>query len=232
MLLAQYVSLGRETTDLDFLLRGLSADKEKIESIIDEICLAETHDSFEFTQDKTSIVDHLLTKYPGYELSLSAKMGNTITKISVDIGVGSWAEAVSKEIDLIATSKGAIFDSDISLMVYPVEMIFAEKLQTACFRGANNSRMKDYHDMFVMCATKDRLDVSKLEKYIVQVFADRETALSAIPSFEGDELSNLQRMWERHRQALALKVREDLPPSIFELISIVNNWLSKNLTSL
>jgi hypothetical protein len=41
----------------------------------------------------------------------------------------------------------SMFEGEISLVVYPPETIFAEKLETVLSKGAANSRMKDYHDL-------------------------------------------------------------------------------------
>lgn len=232
MLLSQYVSLGRETADLDFLLKGLSAEQALISEVITEICRIDLEDGFQFSIARIGIINHLLTKYPGYELSLDAACGQSATKVSIDIGVGGWADTTVKEIALISSAKGPIFEAETSLMVYPVEMIFAEKFQTACFRGAKNSRMKDYHDLFILSKAGDMFNTDRLNTCIAQVFMDRETQLSLIPEFEGEELENLQAMWERHRSALTRDVQEGLPQSIKTIISSLNSWVSTRVSSL
>lgn len=232
MLLSHYIPLGRETADLDFLLRGLGADKNAVKEAIEEICLTPACDGFEFSVARLEVVDHLLTKYSGFELTLDAQCGTSRNKISIDIGVGEWAEVVSKEISLISNSKGPIFESDISLMVYPVEMIFAEKLQTACFRGAKNSRMKDYHDLFVLCRSAEKLNLKKVNLYCVRVFSDRKTPLSIVPQFEGQELRTLEALWNRHRGALVMDVQGELPKDFSSVVGAINSWLERNITSL
>lgn len=225
MLLAQYLTLGRETTDLDFLLHNQKATLEKLTEILNEISALDLKDSFTFEVTKLEVIDHLLTKYPGFAAALSGKCGNSVTRVSIDIGVGGWVETQDKEIALSATAKGPLFESEISLSVYPIEMIFAEKLQTSCFRGPDNSRMKDYHDLWMIMRTYDKIDANKLSLVIKNVFQDRETPVSMLPIFPDIELERLQQLWVRHVSALPEAIGSTLPVKIGDLIVQVNEWL-------
>lgn len=63
----------------------------------------------------------------------------------------------------------------VSWYVYPLEQIFAEKLETFVKRGAKNSRAKDLYDMvsiYPHCS-----NAVNLTKTIQQVFRDRNTDL-------------------------------------------------------
>ncbi|OPZ22658.1 MAG: hypothetical protein BWZ03_00726 [bacterium ADurb.BinA186] len=63
----------------------------------------------------------------------------------------------------------------ISWYVYPLEQIFAEKLETFVKRGAKNSRAKDLYDMvniYPNCQNKNDLNQT-----IQRVFRDRDTDL-------------------------------------------------------
>ncbi|WP_202972541.1 nucleotidyl transferase AbiEii/AbiGii toxin family protein [Legionella drozanskii] len=55
--------------------------------------------------------------------------------------------------------------------VYPVETIFAEKLETIISRGAANSRMKDYHDLLLLCREDGLLDKARLKNNIDQTIS-------------------------------------------------------------
>ena len=90
-------------------------------------------------------------------------------------------------ISLSKTNKGALFEEKISLKVYTIESIFAEKYETACFRGAGNSRMKDYHDLWMIIRDSSALDIAVLQKAIKQTFSHRNTSLELIPAYSGDD---------------------------------------------
>jgi len=59
--------------------------------------------------------------------------------------VGDLVKAVEENFEPFLYKGKPIFAGEISLLVYPVETIFAEKLETIISKGAANSRMKDYH---------------------------------------------------------------------------------------
>lgn len=67
-------------------------------------------------------------------------------KIQIDVGVGDAVEPKNLKIKLFQYRGKPFFEEAISLLVYPIETIFAEKLETVISKGAGNSRMKDYHD--------------------------------------------------------------------------------------
>ena len=62
------------------------------------------------------------------------------------IGVGDAVKPTEITMKLLGTDKIPLFEKEIHLWAYPVESIFAEKLETAIARADQNSRMKDYHD--------------------------------------------------------------------------------------
>lgn len=64
-------------------------------------------------------------------------------------------------------------ENAVSWYVYPIEQIFAEKLETFVKRGARNSRSKDIYDMvkiYPKC-----LDKEKLTDSIEKTFSERDT---------------------------------------------------------
>lgn len=81
MLLSYYHSLGRETTDLDFLYRQAKGELASIKSALAEIINLNLDDGFTFELFNVSEVDHIQTPYPGYAVEIFAKCGATKTKI-------------------------------------------------------------------------------------------------------------------------------------------------------
>jgi hypothetical protein len=95
-----------------------------------------------------------------------------------------------------------IFEGEITLMVYPVETIFAEKLETIISKGSSNSRMKDYHDVLLMMREKGLLEVNKLKSCVNETFKNRETALSFPIAFNEVGMTSLSVLWKSHVQKL------------------------------
>jgi Domain of unknown function (DUF1814). len=91
--------------------------------------------------------------YPGVEVALMAYFGKTRFKVAIDIGFGDIVDTIEYSIPLTTSSKGGLFERDVTLTCYPKEFIFAEKLETIIYRGSFNSRMKDFHDLYSMISS-------------------------------------------------------------------------------
>lgn len=52
--------------------------------------------------------------------------------------------------------------------------MFAEKLETVIYRGADNSRMKDFHDLYTMICTENTLDKEETKSAIYADFSTEE----------------------------------------------------------
>ena len=120
-----------------------------------------------------------------------------------------------------------MFESEISLMVYPPETIFAEKLETVISKGAINSRMKDYHDLFLLAHNPYLIDLSKLKTSIFATFQHRGTALTLI-EFNKSDFKSLDKLWVAHLKNLAGAERTlNLPQKIQDVILEINKALKK-----
>jgi hypothetical protein len=94
----------------------------------------DANDSFAFEVAKIKILDYSQLAYTGAEITLQALFGASKTVMRMDLGFDNRVEPIEYPMDLIATSKGPLFESRISLDCYPKEFIFAEKLETVVFR--------------------------------------------------------------------------------------------------
>lgn len=227
-LLAKYLPLGRETQDLDFFIRQISNTEQSLKTVLQAICDIDAHDSFVFEVTKIKILDHVHMAYTGAEVSLLAKFGATRTIMRMDLGFGDRVEPIEYPIDLTASSKAPLFESKISLHCYPKEFIFAEKLETAVFRGASNTRMKDFHDLYSLVHLGD-LDDSLAEKAIQLVFHHRTTPLKKLPiAFDRAAFETLEKSWNLYRRKLKTKKSSlAVPESIKDVVLSINRWLKK-----
>ncbi len=92
--------------------------------------------------------------YPGYRFGLKGTFGRMRDKIQIDVGIGDVVTPTTRELHFFQyKGKPMFFEGEISLVVYPSETIFAEKLETVLSKGAANSRMKDYHDLLLLTRT-------------------------------------------------------------------------------
>lgn len=88
--------------------------------------------------------------------------------------------------------------------------------------------MKDFHDLYSL-ARLGVLDDSLAKKAILLVFHHRKTSLGKLPiSFDKHGLETLEKNWSSyHRKLKARKGFLQLPESLEDLISILNQWLIK-----
>lgn len=224
-LLAYIMNIGRETTDLDFLLTRMEAEEPRIRETIVDIVSPGCDDGFEYTFDDIEVLSQPHMDYPGYRVSLHATFGKMRDKIQIDVGVGDVVEAEARDFGLFEYKGKSFYEGEMSLQVYPVETVFAEKLETVLSKGAANSRMKDYHDLYLLVHSEGIVNKEKLRGAIENTFQNRGTVVQPIFFTRGD-LEALQRLWRLHHQGLD-KVAEDLglPQNIEEVISEINGYL-------
>jgi predicted nucleotidyltransferase component of viral defense system len=228
-LLARYIPIGRETKDLDFLVEKLKNTEEFLGTAFDHICSIHLEDGFEFEKMKIGKLSHPHMDYTGIEVLLLAKLGGPQTHIQIDLGFGDIVEAIDYQMDLIATSKGPLFESKIQVRSYPKEFIFAEKLETVIYRGIGNTRMKDFHDLYSLISLDRCLDPAYTHKVVGTVFNHRETPLNLPLSFDTETIKILQPLWHEYQQSLPSSPMSILPPrSLLDVISAINTWLRDN----
>ena len=230
MLLARYITLGRETKDLDFLVQKLSNAKESLSANMEAICAIDLNDGFSFQKIEIDTLSHPHMSYVGAAVCLVAKFGGTKTQVNIDLGFGDIVNAIDRPISLTSTKKGPLFESHINVRCYPKEFVFAEKLETVAFRGSTNSRMKDFHDLYSLTILPDCLNAADTETAVTLVFEHRQTSIKEIPiKFDREGLSLLQSRWIPYHRALRTRLSQTPPPrTMKELLESLNMWLSSN----
>lgn len=229
ILLSKYIDIGRETTDLDFLARKISNEIAGLKDIFEEIAKINLKDGFIFQAVKVRELRHPHMGYPGAEVSIMAYFGKARFKVVIDIGFGDIVDPVEYVVSLMASSKGALFESTVKLKCYPKEFIFAEKLETIIYRGSFNSRMKDFHDLYSLVSSSESLSLPNLEGIIRLVFEHRQTPLILPIAYADSEMKQMQNFWTEYLRSLRLENIETLPTFIGQVIATINNWLSLNI---
>ena len=226
LLLSYIIDIGRETVDLDFVLKNLSVEANELKATFETIAANKNDDGFTFVVEEIEKLAHLHMNYPGYRITVAAQFGTLKDKIHIDLGVGDVVEPELLTLNLLQYRDKPIFEEDIKLMVYPVETIFAEKLETAVSRGSINSRMKDYHDLFVLTQYPQLIDPEKLKSAISVTFKHRETELIIPIIFDESGIAQLQSLWVRHLRGLGDVVDTlSLPEKISDVIQSINKFL-------
>lgn len=137
----------RPTRDLDLLgLGDLSA--ETLRGIFEEACAVPVEDDgTQFLSAGIEIEEIRETEnYQGLRVTIPGRLGNIQLRISVDVGFG---DAVVPDPQKVAYP--VLLDLPHPEMhAYPREAVVAEKVDAMILLGLQNSRMKDYYDLWAL----------------------------------------------------------------------------------
>lgn len=226
MCLLHYIDLQRETRDLDFLIKDLTTSIDDVRKYLTEVSKITLTDGFIFKNLKIEVLPHIHMKYPGYQVSLVGILGNTKTKIFIDIGIGDVVNPTQLTMQLLGTEKAPLFEKEIYLWAYPVESIFAEKLETAIVRDDQNSRMKDYHDLLLL-VRNDVLNKKIVKSTIKTTFTSRGTNLQKLPT-QKEQIENIQRYWRIYLKTTDHITQKNLATDIQMIINEINYYLDEH----
>ncbi len=187
-------------------------------------------DGFSFQSIEITEAAQPHMNYPEFSVGAVALLGGTRTKITLDIGIGDVVEPQQMAIALTRTKSRPVFEDSVALQVYPAEFIFAEKLETVHHRGALNSRMKDFYDLWRMIKDEGLLDRGKLKKALASTFARRETDLQSETVFTEADLRAFEIAWGNFRAGIGEAERVPLPDRFNDILRIINAWVTALLS--
>lgn len=216
MCLDQYLEMGRETRDLDFLIHKIESSADKVQKIFEEIASIKMDDGFEFIHIKLDLLSTEHKKYPGYRVSVTGQLGQIKQLITVDVGAGDVVRPKLIEVELFQ-DKVPIFETSIKVSAYPPEYIFAEKLEAIIHLGEVNGRMKDFYDCMKIIQEAS-ISKEQFKEAIEETFSNRGTKVGLIP----DHAAQLDLRWSGFVRKNKISNVE-----IGEVILIINEFLKK-----
>ncbi len=199
----------RSTRDVDLLGYGES-EIEALVTVFRTICQTEVADDG-ITFDPASVQAEYIRdqmEYGGTRLKLNADLAGARIHLQVDIGFG---DVITPSADF--AEYPVLLDHPApSLLVYPRETVIAEKFQAMVYLGIANSRMKDFHDLWVLGSQFD-FDGKTLATALARTFERRNTPLpvelplALTPEFFAD--AQKVRQWKAflNRAGLAVEVQ-------------------------
>lgn len=189
----------RTTLDLDTTLKGVPLEKENIEKIMNEIINIDVGDNIKMSI--FSIKDIRVEEiYPGFSVHINADFEGVKKHLLIDITTGD--VITYREIKF---SYKTIFDeSVINIMAYNMETIIAEKFEAVLSKNIENTRMKDYYDLYVFSTLKwNVVDKVLLKKVIYNTCNKRNSINYLNNSAEYISLvandSKIKGLWERYQ---------------------------------
>ena len=190
----------RTTMDIDTTIKGLELTEENVKNIMEDVCSIDLHD------DVTLKINHIEKirdndDYNGYRLTFEAKYMNTmpvIMKIDVTTGDKITYREIEYSFELMLENR------KIHVWSYNVETVLAEKFEAIISRNIDNTRMKDYYDLYMFVNLKwDDIDKTILRKAIFNTSKKRET-LNYIEEADKyieliNEDSKLKSLWKNYQ---------------------------------
>lgn len=178
-LIAAMVGLDtRATMDMDATIKGLPVNEQTVREMFEEICKIEVNDEITFTFRSISEIREG-DEYTGYRVSLFANYSPMAVPLKLDITTGD--RITPKEIEY--KFKLLFEDRKISVLAYNLETILAEKLETVISRGDQNTRPRDYYDIYILSKLQySNLDVELL-KNALNATTDKRGSSSLIKDY-------------------------------------------------
>ena len=161
----------RSTMDLDTTIKGLPLDRKTITKVINEIISIDVEDNVKLEiENIKDIREEEL--YSGFEVNLKAEFDGLKTNLMIDITTGD--VITYKEVEF---KYSTIFENEtINIMTYNYETIIAEKFESIISRNIDNTRMKDYYDLYMFVNLKwNDINKETLRKAIINTSKARET---------------------------------------------------------
>jgi hypothetical protein len=171
------VPRARPTMDIDLLRRGI-ADQAALVRLVEQCAsISDPSDGVIFAPATISVEPiRDATEYVGTRIRLQGRLDNVRQIVQIDFGVGDAVYPQPQTIDypvLLTTSP-------VRLNAYPVEAAIAEKFQAMVHLDLQNSRMKDFYDIWILSRTLT-FSGPALSQAIRSTFDRRQTSLPIVP---------------------------------------------------
>lgn len=189
-LIASMVGLDSRTTmDIDITIKNYPVNEESVRNMIEEICRIDLKDDITFTFKSIGEIREG-DEYTGYRVAIIANYPPMAVPLKLDITTGD--KITPREIEY--EFKLMMEDRSICVMAYNLATALSEKLETVISRGNQNTRPRDYYDIYILTKLKNEnidletlalalrmtakkrgsLDVIKRYKDIIEVVRENE----------------------------------------------------------
>ena len=218
----------RSTMDLDTTIKGLPLDRDTITKVINEIISIDLEDNVKLEiENIKDIREEKL--YSGFEVNLKAEFDGLKTNLMIDITTGD--VITYKEVEF---KYNTLFDNEtINIMTYNYETIIAEKFESIISRNIDNTRMKDYYDLYMFVNLKGSgTNKETLKNAIINTSKARETldyidnASKYIELISDD--SRLKSLWNNYQNNY-LYAKNISFKNVINSVQQINNILEKEI---
>jgi hypothetical protein len=130
-------------------------------------------------------------EYQGVRVHCVGRLGQARERLQIDVSFGHEITPAVQIVPFPTLLGGDSFD----LPGYPIETVVSEKFEAMVKLSVQNSRMKDFYDLFRLATTRD-FDGASLRRALERTFRRRGTPLNAESAVFSGEFAT-----DRERQA-------------------------------
>jgi len=179
-LIAAMVGLDtRATMDMDATIKGIPVNEETIRDMFKEICQLQLNDSVIFSFQSISEIREG-DEYTGYRIHLTANYPPMAVPLKLDITTGD--KITPREVKY--SFKLLLDDRSISVLAYNLETVLAEKLETVISRGDQNTRPRDYYDVYILKKLQSRNIKPELLKQAITATSQKRESYDVIDAYK------------------------------------------------
>lgn len=200
-LIASMVGLdSRATMDMDATIKGYPVDKYTIRRMIEDIIAVSVDDGISFRLNNIGEIREG-DEYTGYRVALSADYEKMGVPLKLDITAGD--RITPREIEY--SYRLMLEDRSISVLAYNLSTILAEKLETVISRGDQNTRPRDYYDIYILTKLQaENIDINTL-KAALDATAQQRSSDGLISQYAEimqtvRESNIMKRRWNNYRK--------------------------------
>lgn len=212
----------RSTMDLDTTIKGLPLDRTTITKVVNEIISIDLKDNIKLEiENIKDIREEEL--YSGFNINLKSEFDGLRTNLMIDITTGD--VITYKEVQF---EYKTLFDNEtVNIMTYNYETIIAEKFEAIISRNIDNTRMKDYYDLYMFVNLKwNDIDKTTLREAIFNTSKKRDT-LNYIEEADKyleliNEDSKLKLLWKNYQNNYAYAKNISFENTI-DAIKVINS---------
>lgn len=187
LLISSIVGLdSRATMDIDMTLKGKPINEAFILDYINEISRININDEVKF--DVVSITEiREMDDYFGFRVSLIAVIGTMKIPLKIDIPTGDKIipSEISYEYPLMFENRS------IKIKAYNLETILSENIETIISRGNQNTRMRDFYDVYILLKLKSKNIDYNILRLAIEETSQKRDSLNLLLKYK-EIISNIE----------------------------------------
>lgn len=226
MLISSMVGVDlRSTLDIDTTIKGFEFTLDKLNEVLNEITETDIGDMFNFKilMNKKIMEE---TEYHGYRVTLEANFDTISQKFKIDISTGDIITPNEVKYNI----KQMLSDDKIEILAYNIETILSEKIHSIIQKGEDNTRARDYYDIYILEKTKkEEINNNILKEAIINKFEERKNSNLVsniyLKVLNLEKNIKLKELWNEYRNKFTYAKDiefEDTIKSLKNIVSVFN----------